>query len=77
MQTSSDRDADSTAELAAIYGSDVSLVQRLRMREKTLMKRMAERERQRQKEYERRVKDSWQSRKLRQQRLLEVIIISM
>ncbi|KAK7106689.1 hypothetical protein V1264_017916 [Littorina saxatilis] len=66
----SQTDNDSVQRLA-LYGRDVSLVQRLRMREQTLLKRISEKERQREKDHKRQVKESWQSRKQRQQRLLQ------
>ncbi|KAL8560685.1 hypothetical protein ACOMHN_030461 [Nucella lapillus] len=66
----SHRDSDSSQE-GALHGRDVNLIQRMRQREKTLMTRMWEKERQRQKEYEQRLKESWQGRKQRQNRLLQ------
>ena len=72
-QASSERDSvNSHQNLLALYGRDVSLVQRMRMREKTLLQRMTAQQRQRERESERRLQDSWRSRKQRQQRLLQV-----
>ncbi|XP_076457532.1 uncharacterized protein LOC143291521 isoform X2 [Babylonia areolata] len=69
-RTSSEKDREST-QAHNLYGRDVNLLQRMRLREKTLMTRMTEKERQRQREHEQRLKDSWQGRKQRQKRLLQ------
>ena len=55
-----------------MYGRDVSLVEKMRMREKTLMKKMMDRQRQRVTDHERKIRQSWQSRKERQEKLLQV-----
>nr|KAG5702545.1 hypothetical protein BaRGS_003705 [Batillaria attramentaria] len=67
-----DNESVTTADRLAMYGRDVSLVQRLRMRENTLMRSLAEKERERVEGHERRVNEAWEDRKRRQQRLLQM-----
>lgn len=65
------QDTDSSDRLA-MYARDVSLVQRLRMRENLLLRRLEEKERYREADHKRRVIESWENRKLRQRRVLQV-----
>ncbi|PVD27055.1 hypothetical protein C0Q70_12205 [Pomacea canaliculata] len=64
------KDTDSSDRLA-MYARDVSLVQRLRMRENLLLRRLEEKERYREADHKRRVIESWENRKLRQRRVLQ------